>query len=908
MLLNSLSWVFESRNDRRQLCFLAIYISSVAFVYEFLAWREHAPIFETATGRPNSLLRYIMWGHATPAMLYTLSLISDFDAHRLTRVILVDIFMIATAIPGELIPSWHRWIWNIASCAVFPFVFHEIWCMYTDAISAIAGHSEADKAARCSLSSLRLCTVTFWSVFPIVWACVQLGLVSIQTEEILWSVSDICGKIFFSSSLLHSNFMTIESRRLAAMRVIEESNRVKVIHELRQLVEQKEGFIALMSHELRTPLNGIIGLSNALLSDLPEEGDVAYTVATIRNSGARLLNLINDILDASALRKGRLVVAKNRVILQHAVDDVIELTTPLVHSGVHLSSRIGSDIPPVVGDASRLVQVLYNLIGNACKFTNRGEIWVDAEVNTADKLVEVTIHDTGIGIPKDKLVDIFSPFEQVDMSAARRYGGTGLGLNLAKQLIEAHGGTIFVSSVPGKGSKFTFTVPMWSESKGGSPNPPASPRSSKRRFMLRSSIERVSSSTAGIAKNLYDRLRMSEKAEGSKSESEDRGDERVVPPLGVEPALTALEQSSNYLAKDIQLIEEHDEHKVVENGASRAKSEDWSLAPAQDRTTPETIKGVEGGAKSSDDSQRDSMIHRLSLDAAIHFSMEYQRQLSRKAPQQLDAESAIDAFAHADAPEETFFTEAYDASALGNDAADRISPEGRQFENDQAANDGSVGTKANENAEIPSSAEKLEDLKDSRGTLKKSPSGPSSPIPSSLPVSKPFQDGNTSGDSFHPSWLAAAAAVEEAERCGDIRVLSVDDDPVNQMVIQTMLKRAGFKVSKASDGNKALEILEDALALGKAPDIMLLDVMMPGLSGYDVCRKIRKKYPWLMLPVILVSANGHEDQVVQGLHAGASDYITKPLRQRELVARIVTQLRNKAFSEARVQQLANVNS
>lgn len=150
------------------------------------------------------------------------------------------------------------------------------------------------------------------------------------------------GKIFFSSSLLHGNFMTIEHRRLMAMRVVEEANRVKVIHELRQLVEQKEQFIALTSHELRTPLNGIIGLSNALLMDGPPDSEISRTVATIRNSGARLLNLINDILDAAALRKGALVVAHNRVVLQHAVDDVLELTSPLAKPGVKISNRMTS--------------------------------------------------------------------------------------------------------------------------------------------------------------------------------------------------------------------------------------------------------------------------------------------------------------------------------------------------------------------------------------------------------------------------------------------------------------------------------------------------------------------------------------------------------------------------------------
>jgi DNA-binding response OmpR family regulator len=129
------------------------------------------------------------------------------------------------------------------------------------------------------------------------------------------------------------------------------------------------------------------------------------------------------------------------------------------------------------------------------------------------------------------------------------------------------------------------------------------------------------------------------------------------------------------------------------------------------------------------------------------------------------------------------------------------------------------------------------------------------------------------------------------------QVLSVDDDPVNQMVIQAMLGKAGFKVLKAADGQKALDLLEESLRQGDPPHVMLLDVMMPGLSGYDVVRLVRERHPTLMLPVILVSANSREEHVVEGLQAGANDYVTKPFGRNELVARIQAQLRTREFSQ-----------
>lgn len=190
MLLNTLSWMFELRAARRQLCFLAVYISGVAFTYEFLAWSRIAPIYVTASGRPISILRYCMWLHATPAMIYALSLISDFDGRRLTQTLAVDVIMLVTIIPGELVPAWHRWIWNAISCAVFPYLFMQLWDMYTSAIDE-AGD---DLAARSSLRALRGFTVTVWTVFPVIWAVVQLELVSLKTEEILWSFADVFGE------------------------------------------------------------------------------------------------------------------------------------------------------------------------------------------------------------------------------------------------------------------------------------------------------------------------------------------------------------------------------------------------------------------------------------------------------------------------------------------------------------------------------------------------------------------------------------------------------------------------------------------------------------------------------------------------------------------------------------------
>jgi signal transduction histidine kinase len=146
-----------------------------------------------------------------------------------------------------------------------------------------------------------------WVIFPSTFFFVKLGIVDINTEEWMWTVFDFMGKVMFSSSLLQGNFLTIEQRRLIAMRIVEEGNRIQVIQELKDLVEQKERFMSSMSHELRTPLNGIIGLSDALLvGSCGQINEMAHkTITTIKTSGSRLLNLINDILDAASMGKVR---------------------------------------------------------------------------------------------------------------------------------------------------------------------------------------------------------------------------------------------------------------------------------------------------------------------------------------------------------------------------------------------------------------------------------------------------------------------------------------------------------------------------------------------------------------------------------------------------------------------------
>jgi signal transduction histidine kinase len=267
---------------------------------------------------------------------------------------------------------------------------------------------------------------------------------------------------FLTKPIDFLDFETTIAKTIRHVEVLREARRRQAENQqLESASQNKSRFLANMSHELRTPLNAVLGYTELILDEVygKTPAKMREVLERIQRNGKHLLGLINDVLDLSKIEAGQLTLS----LADYSMQEVIASATSAVESlakekCIALNVELAPDLPPAHGDERKLTQVLLNLVGNAIKFTDRGEVAIKAAA--ANGSITVSVRDSGAGISEADQAKIFEEFQQAESSITREKGGTGLGLTISKRIVELHGGRIWVESSPGEGSTFSFTLPV----------------------------------------------------------------------------------------------------------------------------------------------------------------------------------------------------------------------------------------------------------------------------------------------------------------------------------------------------------------------------------------------------------------------------------------------------------------
>jgi PAS domain S-box-containing protein len=333
--------------------------------------------------------------------------------------------------------------------------------MLNQAVVDLLGYNELELIGQPLQTVLAPAERPLWQQTPI-----NSALFSLRHQEVKFLTKD--GRVVetaVSTTLMKDDNATTQSILCVANDITQRKQFEAKLQAAKELAEKatkaKSEFLASMSHEIRTPLNAVIGMTSLLL-DTPLNPEQEDYVSTARTSGNGLLDIINDILDYSKIDSGNMELEQQAFILRECVEEAIDLLADsAAKKSLYLNSFIEPDVPPIIqSDATRLRQILVNLLGNAVKFTANGEVnlWVGSKQKNGQTEIQFMVRDTGIGIPEDRRNRLFQPFLQGDSSTTRKFGGTGLGLAISKSLVNMMGGTIWVESTPNEGSIFYFTI------------------------------------------------------------------------------------------------------------------------------------------------------------------------------------------------------------------------------------------------------------------------------------------------------------------------------------------------------------------------------------------------------------------------------------------------------------------
>ncbi|MCB1158469.1 MAG: response regulator, partial [Leptospiraceae bacterium] len=441
--------LFILRKKNRLALYFGILCSSLALNSLMFGERYFYRLFSGFPYNWGVTLEFLTFNSAVPAFLLFISEVFPEEINKKIIKPILTSCVIVLSIILFFPPRLLTFVINISYIHIITVVIYAIYIMILASIHKREG-------AKIFLSGFII--FALFIVNDILYVTNIIRTAQLVPLGFFWF---IFSQSFFLSMRFSSAFSTVE----ILSNDLEKQNR-----RLQQLDKLKDEFLSNTSHELRTPLNGIIGLAESLLDGIAGQPNsiAKNNLKLIVSSGKRLSSLVNDILDFSKLRNHELHLQLKPVDLQSLTEVVLTMSKPLIlNKSLSLLNHIPSDVPLIFADENRLQQIMFNLIGNAIKFTEEGEVIVgiknskDPSIhNPKPSFLTVYVQDTGIGIPRERIDSIFQTFEQVDASIERKYGGTGLGLAVTRKLIELHGGKIWAESELGIGSTFYFTLPL----------------------------------------------------------------------------------------------------------------------------------------------------------------------------------------------------------------------------------------------------------------------------------------------------------------------------------------------------------------------------------------------------------------------------------------------------------------
>ena len=643
--------------------------------------------------------------------------------------------------------------------------------------------------------------------------------------------------------------------------------------ELEEATKVKSEFLANMSHELRTPLNSILILSE-LLAENPQ-GNLAEKqidfARTIHSSGEDLLGLINEVLDLSRVEAGKLELDLEAVDPAALIADVAAKLRPQAdRAGVEFEVHLPAEpLPRLTLDAARIGQVLRNLVGNALKFTTEGR--VDIRVSAPVDWLVIAVEDTGPGIPPDHHASVFDAFHQVDGTVRRRFGGTGLGLSISRELVQLHGGRIALESTVGVGSTFTVWLPRGAAAPAAEPPSAEPPEAQVHAAQAHAAQGRVEAPRPEVQPPSVPAgarvLVIVEDDTSFASVLSDLAEEK-----GFHPVLAADGPTGLALARRLR-----PSAMIVDLGLPgmgggallaalrsdpRTARIPAHVVSAQDRpreldglpdvgflskpASPDSLRGLLAGLRRQADLSRilvvedDPVLQEQLLRLFAREGLEVRGARTTEAARAALAQERPDCVVlDLGLPDDSGLTLLKQLrDAPGGDSPPVVVYTGRDL-----------------------SGEELRTLEqEADSVVIKTASSPTR----LLEEVRLFLHGVERG---------RALPGDDAGRLGGRRILLVDDDMRNVYALSELLEDAGAQVTVAADGQEAL----DTLAEDDGIDLVVMDMMMPVMDGYEATRRIRSQPRFADLPVVALTAKAMKRDRIACLEAGASDYLTKPV-------------------------------